>query len=95
MHGNELNDAVQNNSLLALIENVQMIYVDKCITLLIYGLKEFCRTHRTNAGQMAIEMALTEIQLLANVSHRLLNTAEDVGHTVMQFTKSIAEIPYK
>lgn len=95
MTATELNDAVKDNNLLPQIQNIQTIYNDKKVTLLVYGLKEFSCSHRNNAGRMTFEMALTEIQLLANVSHRLLDTAEEVGHTVMQFSKSVAEIPYK
>lgn len=65
------------------------------MTLLVFGLKEYCRGNTRNIGRMAFETALTELQLVANVSHRMLDTAEDLGVTVMQFSKSVAEIPYK
>lgn len=91
----ELNGYVKENELLQRVKLIQCLYPNKQITLLVFGLKEFCRKNRSNVGRMAFERALTEIQLMANVSHRLLDTAEDIGNTVMQFSKSIAEIPYK
>lgn len=91
----ELNEAIKNENLSSLIQNIRTFFNEKQITLLIFGLKEFCRTKRNNVGRMAFEIALTETQLVSNISHRLLDTAEDVGQTVMQFSKSVAEIPYK
>lgn len=93
--GNELNETIKLNKLRSLIKNVQQLFNRKQITLLVHGLKEFCRGNRNNVGRLTIETALTEIQLEENIGHRLLDTAEDVGYTVMQYSKSIAEIPYK
>ncbi|RZB39515.1 crossover junction endonuclease EME1 [Asbolus verrucosus] len=42
-----------------------------------------------------IEFALTELQILCNSSHRLINSPSQLGLVVAQFTKSIAELPYK
>lgn len=90
----DLNDYVKSKSLATHIAAIQSQCAKKFLTLLVFGVKEFCRTNH-NAGRLAIETALTEIQLLNRVSHRLMDTAEDVGNVVMQFTKSIAEIPFK
>lgn len=95
MPASEANEAVKQDKLLSLIQDLQGIFPKNQITLLVHGLKDFCRGNQSNAGRLAFETALTEIQLMANVSHRLLDTAEEVGHTVMQFSKSVAEIPYK
>lgn len=95
MPASEVNESVKQDKLLSLVQNLQDIFPKNQITLLIHGLKDFCRCNRSNAGRLAFETALTEIQLMANVGHRLLDTAEDMGHTVMQFSKSVAEIPYK
>lgn len=40
-------------------------------------------------------MALTELQIVDNCCHRILETAENLAATVAQFTKAIAEIPFK
>lgn len=92
--GSELNDLVKSDELMNHLKSIEVLYNNKQITLLIFGLKEFCR-QRGNVGRLAFETALTEIQLMANISHRLLDTADDLGNTVMQFSKSVAEIPYK
>lgn len=91
----ELNTYVMNNQLMNRIKTIENIYPNKIISLVIFGLKEYCRTNRGNVGRFAIETALTELQLLHNISHRLLDTAEDVAQVFVQFSKSIAEKPYK
>lgn len=93
--GRELNDLVKNDELLNHLESTKIMFENKEITLLIIGLKEYCRQNAGNVGRQAFETALTEVQLLANISHRLLDTADDLGNTIMQFSKSVAEIPYK
>lgn len=91
----ELNSLVIGNMLVSRIETIKSIYPAKELSLIVFGLKEYCRTNRTNAGRFAFESALTELQLLHNISHRLLDTAEDVAQVFIQFSKSIAEKPYK
>lgn len=91
----ELNGYVKNNRLIDRIETIQSIYPDKKVSLMIFGLKDYCRLNRANVGRFAFENSLTELQLLHGISHRLLDTAEDVAQVFLQFTKSIAEKPYK
>nr|XP_018916393.1 PREDICTED: crossover junction endonuclease EME1 [Bemisia tabaci] len=45
--------------------------------------------------RVQLEESLTEIQLHANCCHRLVESNEDVGQFILQFTKAIAETPYK
>lgn len=90
----DLNGYVKSNTLVDHITDVQNKCPNKQVALFVFGLKEFCRGNR-NAGRLAIETILTEVQLFNGISHRLMDTAEDVGNAVMQFSKSIAEIPYK
>lgn len=40
-------------------------------------------------------MALIELQIMYGISHRMLETPQDVSSLVAQLTKSIAQIPYK
>lgn len=91
----ELNSYVISNRLIQRIETINSNYPDKELSLVIFGLKEYCRNNRSNAGRFAYETALTELQLVFNISHRLLDTAEDVAQVFMQFSKSIAEKLYK
>lgn len=91
----ELNELMKNGHLLPFIRNLQYMFNEKQIMLLIYGLKEYCHHHKNNTSHLIFERALTQIQLMANVNHRLLSTAEEVGYTIVQFTKAIAEKPYK
>lgn len=91
----ELNSYCISNGLIDHIKMISDIYPDKKLSLLIFGLKEYCRTNRANVGRFAFETALTELQLLHGISHRLLDTAEDVAQVFLQFSKSIAEKPYK
>lgn len=91
----ELNSYVTSNKLRHRIETIKSHYPNKDISLVIFALKEYCRNNRANAGRFAIETALTELQLVYNISHRLLDTAEDVAQVFLQFSKSIAEKLYK
>lgn len=58
----DLNDYVKSKCLAKHIVTIQSQCAKKYLTLLVFGVKEFCRTNR-NAGRLAIETALTEIQL--------------------------------
>lgn len=91
----ELNSYVITNKLKNRIETIKTQYPDKEVSLMVFGLKEYCRNNRANAGRFAFETALTELQLVHNISHRLLDTAEDVAQIFLQFSKSIAEKLYK
>lgn len=46
-------------------------------------------------GIKETEIKLTQLQLLANCSHRLHETPDDVALSVLQFSKAIAEEPFK
>lgn len=91
----ELNSYVNSNMLIQRMETIKSNYPDKQLSLVIFGLKEYCRNNRANVGRFAFEMALTELQLVFNISHRLLDTADDVAQVFMQFSKSIGEKLYK
>lgn len=64
-------------------------------TLIIYGLKAHCRKNKKATNAQETEMHLTQLQLLANCSHRLFETPDEVALTVSQISKAIAEEPYK
>ena len=91
----ELNTYISHGQLINRIKSIEEEYPDKMLSLAIFGLKEYCRDNRQNAGRFAFETALTELQLLRGISHRLLDTADDVAHMFVQFSKSIAEKLYK
>lgn len=91
----ELNSYVACNKLRNRIESIKNHYPNKKLSLIIFGLKDYCRNNRENAGRFNFETALTELQLMYNISHRLLDTTEDVAQVFLQFSKSIAEKPYK
>lgn len=95
MTGSELNSYISNDQLVNRINVIKELYPNKNLTLLVLGLKEFCRTNRGNVGRIAFETSLTDLQISSNISHRLLNTSEDVAQVFLQFSKSIAEKPYK
>lgn len=42
-----------------------------------------------------VEYALTELQLFCNCCYRMAETPQDVALIVGQFSKSVAQIPYK
>lgn len=95
MNAAELNELVKSNQLLKRVKYIKTQYPSMRLTVLVFGIKEYCHITKPNVGRMAFETALTEMQLLENVGHRLLDTAEDIGQVVGQFTKSVAEMLYK
>lgn len=46
-------------------------------------------------SRQQLEMCLTEVQIVAKCSSRLIENAQDLALMVYQYTKSISEIPYK
>lgn len=91
----ELNEFVKRETLKMHIEYIEGLYPNKKITLLIHGIKDYCENmNKKNVGRLAFETALAECQI-EGICSRLLETSEDIGNAIMQFTKSIAEIPYK
>lgn len=42
-----------------------------------------------------VESALAELQLQLNFGYRVVNTPEELGLIVTQFTKAVAEYPFK
>jgi crossover junction endonuclease EME1 len=46
-------------------------------------------------SKQQLEMCLTEIQIIAKCSNRLIENPQDLGLMIYQYTKSISEIPYK
>lgn len=96
MSGQTLIKHVKEKTLLDYIQQIRTAYpADFTIDLIICGLKSYCRENRGAIGRTETELALTETQLMADVCHRLLETGEEVATIIQQYTKSIAENPYK
>lgn len=89
--------AAKCNQLLNIVQAAQEIFPIELqsTTLVIYGLKDYCRKHRNVIGMKEAEIKLTQLQLLADCSHRLHETPDDIALTVVQMSKAIAEEPYK
>lgn len=63
--------------------------------LIIYGLKAYCRKHKNATNMRETELYLTQLQILANCSHRIFETPDEVALTVTQISRSVAEEPFK
>lgn len=89
--------ASKENKLLSIVQAAQELlpFDVQSTTLVIYGLKDFCRKKKNVIGMKETEIKLTQLQLLANCSHRLHETPDDIALTVMQMSKAIAEEPFK
>lgn len=46
-------------------------------------------------SRQQLEMCMTEVQIVAKCTSRLIENTQDLGLMVYQYTKSISEIPYK
>lgn len=89
--------ASKDNNLLNIVQAAQEIlpFYPQSTTLIIYGLKDFCRRQKHVIGIKETEIKLTQLQLLAVCSHRLHETPDDIALTVAQISRAIAEEPYK
>lgn len=79
---------------MATMEGIQTENTAKKITIIVHGIKEFCRKSK-NVGRHSFEKTLTELQVLLNINNRLIETSADLNITVLQFSKSIGDIPFK
>ena len=89
--------AKDSNKLLNIVQTAKEVlpFYPQSTTLVIYGLKDFCRKRKNVIGIKETEIKLTQLQLLADCSHRLHETPDDIALTVTQMSKAIAEEPYK
>ncbi|XP_044736838.1 crossover junction endonuclease EME1 [Chrysoperla carnea] len=87
------------------------ILSNKKVTLGLYGLQRYfkhwkCKKNENTKKKTiydntpkispkVLESELTELQILAGINHRTLETPEDLNNMVLQFTKSIAEAQFK
>ncbi|KAG4077840.1 hypothetical protein HA402_013774 [Bradysia odoriphaga] len=90
----EFNAEIDRKTVMTTMQRLTNENPSKRFTIIVYGIKEFCRTNK-NVGRHLFETALTELQVLLNVNNRLIETSADLNIIVLQFTKSIADIPYK
>lgn len=95
MNATELISHVASNSLSNRIVEIKGHYPNKNITLLVFGLKDYGRRNKQAVNRHAVEMALTELQIVNGVCHRHLDTSEDVAQVFLQYSKSIGEKLYK
>jgi crossover junction endonuclease EME1 len=95
MTGEELVLTIGSKGLLTKVQTIQRKFGGKVLTLVIYGLRAYCEKHRGCIGRRETEFALCEVQIMANCCYRMLETAEELGELVAQFSKSIAEEPFK
>lgn len=94
MFAPQLADQIKGNTLLDFMQSMQKQLPEKQITLLVCGLADRLVANR-QLTRLSVEKSMTRLQLLAGISHRLLETAADVANTVVQFTKAVAEAPFK
>lgn len=96
MSGEDLVRNVNQKTLLIEIKKVKNTFPsDFKLNLLVCGLKIYCSTNRGCVSRIETEFALTEIQLVSNSCHRLLESPDEVATIILQYTKAIAEGPYK
>lgn len=96
MLAEEFVEAVKKSTLLEKVQNVKAFHPEKSITLVIFGFKDYCRSKKGAAiGIKQTEIKLAQILFLANANYRMHESPEDLALTVAQFSKSIAEEPFK
>lgn len=90
-------NATKENRLLGIVQAAQELcpVVPVSTTLVVYGLKSYCKKRKNTITIKETEIKLTQLQILANCSHRLHENPDDMALTVAQIARSIAEEPFK
>lgn len=95
LHGYSVIKWIEEDTLISKIRSQAEIYPDKKFSLLIYGLRKYLRGNNSQLSRVGIETALSRLQLHTRFSHRLIEKPDAMAECIVQFAKSIAEIPIK
>lgn len=90
-------DAIKGRRLLEKIQAAQEDFhiMPVSTLLIIYGLKAYCRKHKNATNIRETELNLTQLQMIANCSHRIFETPDEIALTISQISRSVAEEPFK
>ncbi|XP_071055446.1 crossover junction endonuclease EME1 isoform X2 [Onthophagus taurus] len=110
LNWDELLSHIKSSNLLNYISSIQDILTNKTIYLGLLGIDDYFKYWKSQkAAQRTVseyqdsiqvtrnelEMALTELQLANNCCYRNLNSSQDLIDLVLQYTKSIVQLPEK
>ncbi|XP_055697731.1 crossover junction endonuclease EME1 [Phlebotomus papatasi] len=93
--GQDMLQNVKEGSFRRRIESLKELYPGKSIVILLYGLKDTFRKSDRSVSRNDIEVSLVEAQILHNCCHRLVENPAELAATAAQFSKSVAETPFK
>ncbi|KAJ2937941.1 hypothetical protein O0L34_g14214 [Tuta absoluta] len=89
----------------ALPEHINTVksMVDAEMTLVVFGAKDYFKksgrttsnSNRNHMTQIDLEMAFTDLLVSSNCDAVIVNTPNELALLIVQFTKAIAEAPYK
>lgn len=98
MDASEVISLIAKQALLAHVIGIRSAFDDKRISLGLYGMRNYFERSKRHKGEVKrrdFEFALTELQLMCSCCYRLIDTPQDLGNMISQFTKAIAQAPYK
>ncbi|XP_055384549.1 crossover junction endonuclease EME1 [Condylostylus longicornis] len=84
-------EGVQSKSIRQNTEKLIKKFPNSIVTIIIYGIKNF----NTNPNKKEIETVLLEIQIKYNCCHRCYETYTEIAQVIVQFSKAVAEAPFK
>lgn len=93
--GRDMLQSVKEGNFKGRIESLKDLYPGKSFVILVYGLKDTFRKSDRSVSRHDIEVSLVEAQILHNCCHRLVENPAELAATVAQFSKSVAETPFK
>lgn len=93
----ELFEFIKQDKLMQHIKTIESIFVNKSVSLGVLGLDKEVKNLKGKQGLSYTDVmtALTEIQIFCNCCYRNLNGPADLLALLCQFTKAIAQRPYK
>lgn len=104
----EIVELVHNKTLFSHINSLKSLVENKLLFLAIFGIENYFRYQKKpmkkydklygkspKISRRDLEYSLTELQLFCPCCYRFVEKDEDLASLITQFTKSIAQVPFK
>lgn len=106
MDSNQVSNLVATSTLQQYILEQKTLAGNKMITIALFGLQKYFKNLKSQKGKKKntdgskitakeLEHQLTELQIIAQINHRTVETQDDLNAMVFQYSKSLAEAPAK
>ncbi|KOX80287.1 Crossover junction endonuclease EME1 [Melipona quadrifasciata] len=91
----EVATKITNGDFCTSVSSIKCSLPNYKITLVVYEKYLQLSKHSCDISRKQLETHLNEIQIIADCSSRVINNSQDLALMIYQYTKAIAEVPYK